>query len=118
MHYSRKLVQVCYIFFLIIDKGKKIWRLKRVILFLITPSPLKAHITKKKYSVITSFSPTVFKDPIQLLPRLQKLCLIPAVPTYPTPSLPQSVFPQSHRHSHQYTPTKLTSFSAFCFLLP
>ena len=136
MHYSGKLVQVCCIFFLIIDTGK-IRCLKRVILFLIsgfsnirqfhleklslhnTPFPFKAHITKKKKnSVITSFSPPVFKDPIQLLPRLQKLCLTPAVPTYPTPSLPQSMFPQSHRHSHQHTPTKLTSFSAFCFLLP
>lgn len=83
------------------------------------PLPIQSsYYKKKKNSVITSFSPPVFKDPIQLLPRLQKLCLTPAVPTYPTPSLPQSMFPQSHRHSHQHTPTKLTSFSAFCFLLP
>lgn len=116
IHYSGKLLQACCIFFLIIGKGKKIWCLKshslsylQVFKYLSVPPeealPAKPHLStqssyykRKKNSMITSFSPPVFKDPIELLPPLQKLCLTPI----PTASRPQSMFPQSHKHSYQH----------------
>lgn len=87
-----------------------------------------SYYTRTKNSIITSFSPPVFKDSIQLLLPLQKLCLTPSSP--PThPFTPQSMFPPSHRHSHDthqqnelaflpFASCSHSTMSIFLYILP